>query len=150
MKLWTAPHWVKMVVVRYGLRETLSNCLFGELEVYQARKDMKKACFFARHDVVSLDDDDGNNIVKKRKLFPCHIHSDQILKENPVLNSSQLKNLTLFSLDSETSQSHLPNLLPSPLIPSFTPHKPLPILSYGHAARMHGHLLHHSIHLKKV
>ena len=105
-------HLFTRTTVGYGLRETLSYYLFGELEVYQAREDMNKACFYARHDVVSLDDDDdGNNTVKRRKLFPCHIQSDQILKENPVLNSSQLENLTLFSLDSETSQPrHLTHL----------------------------------------
>ena len=38
-----------------GLRETLFYCLFGELQVYQTREDMKKACFYARHGAVSLD-----------------------------------------------------------------------------------------------
>ena len=104
-------HLFTRTTARYGLRGTLSYYLFGELEVYQAREDMNKACFYARHDVVSLDDDNGNNTVRRRKLFPCHIQSDQILKENPVLNSSQLENLTLFSLDSETSQPrHLTHL----------------------------------------
>ena len=37
----------------------------------------------ARHDAVSLDDD-GNSTVKLRTLFQCHIHSDQILKEDPL------------------------------------------------------------------
>ena len=76
-------HLFTRTTAGYVLWETLSYCLFGELGVYQAREDMKKACFYARHDVVSLDDDDeGNSTVKRRKLMQIHIHCDQILKED--------------------------------------------------------------------
>ncbi|KAL6324421.1 hypothetical protein AAG906_013025 [Vitis piasezkii] len=43
----------------------------------------EEGLLLARHDAVSLDDD-GNSTVKLRTLFQCHIHSDQILKEDPL------------------------------------------------------------------
>lgn len=50
------PHYlVTRTMAGHGLRETLFYCLFGELQVYQTREDMKKACFYARDGAVSLD-----------------------------------------------------------------------------------------------
>ncbi|KAL7003616.1 hypothetical protein U1Q18_004767 [Sarracenia purpurea var. burkii] len=39
----------------YGLRETLFYCLFGELQVYETRENMKMAKAFIKHGAVSLD-----------------------------------------------------------------------------------------------
>lgn len=39
----------------HGLRETLFYCLFGEIQVYETREDMKKAKAFIKHGAVSLD-----------------------------------------------------------------------------------------------
>ena len=48
-------HLLTRTTAGHGLRETLFYCLLGELQVYQTREDMKKACFYARHGAVSLD-----------------------------------------------------------------------------------------------
>ncbi|KAJ9680038.1 hypothetical protein PVL29_021800 [Vitis rotundifolia] len=58
-------HLLTRTTAGHGLRETLFYCLFGELQVYQTREDMKKACFYARHGAVSLDGGimKGNGII---------------------------------------------------------------------------------------
>lgn len=81
----------------HGLRETLFYCLFGEIQVYETREDMKKAKAFIKHGAVSLDGGimRGNGVVSlgHRELEICFAvnapgsqrhsspHSIEILKQ---------------------------------------------------------------------
>ena len=48
-------HHLQTTTASHGLRETLFYCLFGELQVYETRENMKMAKACIKHGAVSLD-----------------------------------------------------------------------------------------------
>lgn len=92
-------HLLTRTTAGHGLRETLFYCLFGELQVYQTREDMKKACFYARHGAVSLD----GGIMKGNGVISFGCREPQIWF--PVANLESPKNVRILEVIEEKRTS---------------------------------------------
>ncbi|KAL6320446.1 hypothetical protein AAG906_007143 [Vitis piasezkii] len=92
-------HLLTRTTAGHGLRETLFYCLLGELQVYQTREDMKKACFYARHGAVSLD----GGIMKGNGVISFGCREPQIWF--PVANLESPKNVGILEVIEEKRTS---------------------------------------------
>ncbi|KAF5189580.1 Structural maintenance of chromosomes flexible hinge domain-containing protein gmi1, partial [Thalictrum thalictroides] len=105
-------HYITETIGGHGLRETLFYHLFGELQVYETRKDMGKAWSTIKHGAVSLDGGilRGNGVFsygagEPKVCFPVSV--SDIQRQLSSLSASILKEITLKESELEATSGEI-------------------------------------------